>query len=645
MNNNMNNGNGNNNNDNFNGGYGGRGGMTYYECGKTGHMARDCWSKRGRSGQQDDEVHVFVRDLMEEKKEEKRKRAEEEQKGREKEKERKRELDIARRTEEMKLQLQADIEDKWRRQQEEMAKKDRERNLQTETVKNGSPKVSLRTRTISKAKSKRPVRRRHAKKRSSKQSTDSSTSSDSEISDSASSDSSEDSEEELLRMVRLLREEKRRVKSKRKQARGRPVRKAPARTCEKGECSKKSTSTLTQRLDAEDEPRTPLTRGDGRQEVVFTSGLTWADRWRNVKTQFGMSEVKIGGRSMLLRQAKKLCEVGGEVSFVKIRKTSTMTERYRHELLSLLKHPRRVTTLPRSPTKKVVGFYRVAGFFRKKETKERLKIKIDRVLKRKTGVSIRRRVTVKYPFDASVLQSKVRRKTEVTIDEKLLDVVVATFVKKKVRLVCTKNRSVASIVHNYRSFAHTLSVVCPCERFQVKKHEGHVLRRLIDIEETPFFVRNSKNVTKTDKQNSREDILQGISTATAYLGKCTRELDVATCFQEIGDRSAAWTERQVRDRALQYEGLVLAPVDRNPGDTALICPILYKHAFGKTFTWNPDYETVAASETEVLATSKRDYEETDLSELGKWKKDGSLGKAYVLPKDKDLQRWRPIAPA
>ncbi|GBG73593.1 hypothetical protein CBR_g16935 [Chara braunii] len=234
----------------------GKGGMTCYECGMTGHMARDCWSKRGRSGQQDDEVHVFVRDLMEEK-EEKKKRAEEEQKRREEEKERKRELDIARRIEEMKLQLQSDIDDTWRRQQEEMANKVRESYLKTKTVKNGSPKVSPRSRTIFRAKSKRPVRRRHAKKRSSKQSTDSSTSSDSEISDSASSDSSEDSEEDLLRMVRLLREEKRRVKSKRKKARGRPVRKAPARTCEKRECSKKSTSTLT----GEDEPRTPLTGG------------------------------------------------------------------------------------------------------------------------------------------------------------------------------------------------------------------------------------------------------------------------------------------------------------------------------------------------------------------------------------------------
>ncbi|GBG74864.1 hypothetical protein CBR_g19377 [Chara braunii] len=46
-----------------------------------------------------------------------------------------------------------------------------------------------------------------------------------------------------------------------------------------------------------------------------------------------------------------------------------------------------------------------------------------------------------------------------------------------------------------------------------------------------------------------------------------------------------------------------------------------------------------------MATSKRDYEVTGLGGLGKWKRNGRLGKAYVIPKDKDLQHWRPIAPA
>ncbi|GBG87667.1 hypothetical protein CBR_g45821 [Chara braunii] len=34
-----------------------------------------------------------------------------------------------------------------------------------------------------------------------------------------------------------------------------------------------------------------------------------------------------------------------------------------------------------------------------------------------------------------------------------------------------------------------------------------------------------------------------------------------------------------------------------------------------------------------------------MTAVGKWRNEGKLGKAYIIPKDKDLQRWRPIAPA
>ncbi|GBG80493.1 hypothetical protein CBR_g30955 [Chara braunii] len=95
------------------------------------------------------------------------------------------------------------------------------------------------------------------------------------------------------------------------------------------------------------------------------------------------------------------------------------------------------------------------------------------------------------------------------------------------------------------------------------------------------------------------------------------------------------------------EGLVLTPIDRNQGDTAVICPILYRHAFGKIFLWNENYEVVGnrESEVELLRKCKATFTNLKLDMIGGWKPDGRLGTAYVIPKHKDLDRWRPIAPA
>ncbi|GBG79030.1 hypothetical protein CBR_g28743 [Chara braunii] len=637
----MNNGNNNGDNrNNENGGYGGRNGITCYECGKEGHIARDCRSKRGpiRPNQQDDEVHVFVGELMEEKKEEKCKRIEDEQRRLKEEDDRRRELDIARRTEEMKMQMQADIEEKWRRQQEEAANRAREERQEVvkerwrEHVhaatsdyrgKGLAPQLYRWMRTFGIDKfAIIPVR--HTTK----------------VDDFV-------FEQYLIRDLspslntkgtrrRGVKSRKRKGKRERKKRGGEAVEKLVVGfTTVEG----KRTSLLNSLREKNEKP-------SEKTEVAFTAGEQWTDGWKQISKFLGMSELEVNGRTLLLKQAIQICQNGGKVTVVRIRKTTTTTERYKRELVRLMRQPRLVGGMARQSTSKLVGLYRTAGFFSRKETREKLKIKIDRVLWKRTGVRVRRRVTVKYPYNASILKTEVRRKVESVIDEKLDDHALAAFVKKKVRMVNTRNRTVGEVIHNHRRHAHTQPVSWSCEHHLSAKQDGHVLTRVSDMKDEPMFVRNVKNVTRSDEQNSKRDIIQGISMTIAHLkGRMQEELNVDSCVITESEMCAAWTDGEVRNWASKYQGLVLVPIDRNPGDTALICPVLYRHGFGSTFTWNPDYESVGKPEAEVLARCKKEFEVAGLTEIGRWKSDGKLGRSYVIPKDKDLQRWRPIAPA
>ncbi|GBG64287.1 hypothetical protein CBR_g41206 [Chara braunii] len=100
-------------------------------------------------------------------------------------------------------------------------------------------------------------------------------------------------------------------------------------------------------------------------------------------------------------------------------------------------------------------------------------------------------------------------------------------------------------------------------------------------------------------------------------------------------RRTAWTNEEVRIWSKQFDGLVLSPIDRNQGDTSVICPILYRHGFAGTVD----------TEEEILKRSKEDFLKSGLMSIGKWRPDGRLGTAYTIPKHKDLTRWRSIAPA
>ncbi|GBG86690.1 hypothetical protein CBR_g41753 [Chara braunii] len=95
----------------------------------------------------------------------------------------------------------------------------------------------------------------------------------------------------------------------------------------------------------------------------------------------------------------------------------------------------------------------------------------------------------------------------------------------------------------------------------------------------------------------------------------------------------------------QYKDLLVTQVDRNAGDLVMMCPSTYPYGLDKMFTWNTAYDEVSSGEMEILKELKRDFEALGLHKLVNWNSKGKIDSAYVLPKHKDLERWRPIAPA
>ncbi|GBG88944.1 hypothetical protein CBR_g48554 [Chara braunii] len=124
-------------------------------------------------------------------------------------------------------------------------------------------------------------------------------------------------------------------------------------------------------------------------------------------------------------------------------------------------------------------------------------------------------------------------------------------------------------------------------------------------------------------------------------------VDLEEVWLHRREETAAWTDSEVLEWGNRFKGLVLTPIDRNQGDTVVMCPILYRHGFGKTFAWEANYEHIGGLDLErdTVKKIRDDFHTHRLDTIGKWRVDGRLGAAYVIPKHKDLTRWRPIAPA
>ncbi|GBG81258.1 hypothetical protein CBR_g31930 [Chara braunii] len=284
-----------------------------------------------------------------------------------------------------------------------------------------------------------------------------------------------------------------------------------------------------------------------QRKVVFQNSEIWTDGWKKIKNLFGMTKIRIDGRQMEFARAKGELQKGTVCTLLGITRTPTTTSKRLQELRGMLKKPFQFKGLAAHSTNRLVGLYRAAGFFGDKKTKNDLRLKIDRAIRKKTMVGIRKRVQVKVLYDRRIVKRRIRETTEGVVTKCVADQAKANLIKSRIR--------------------------------------------------------------------------------------------------DVSCGSAAWEDATVAQWARRFRGLVLAPIDRNQGDTAVVCPVLYRHAFGKMFSWNTDYAQVPYDEKVVMRQARQDFEDEGLQKAAEWKTNGRIGKAYVIPKAKDLTRWRPIAPA
>ncbi|GBG90161.1 hypothetical protein CBR_g50255 [Chara braunii] len=388
--------------------------------------------------------------------------------------------------------------------------------------------------------------------------------------------------------------------------------------------------------------------GGLHETVTFNKGEVWIDGWRAIKRKFGETRLLIDNRRVLLKNAKERLQQGGTVVFRRIVKMKTTTEKNKQMLVLLLKRQRPVAQLANLTTNKLIGLYRAAGCFTEKKTKLAIHWRVDSAIRRKVGTGVRRKVIVKLRFDSCIWKRGIRRMTEQVIDYKVRDQAVAGFMKTRIRVIWMRNKTVGQLLHNQKTFAVEEQFPCKCNVLNLPKVEGHVATRFADLEDVPTFLRNSRNVTRASTTLKENTLIQAVLNGTKRIRGPAPTIMVPEGTIDVGRRaSLAWTDLEVRRWGKNLRGLVLVLVDRNQGDTAVFCPILYRHAFGKTFLWNTNYHEVCPIELEAdfLARCKKDFMEAGLHVFGPWRAGGRLGTAYVIPKHKDLGRWRPIAPS
>ncbi|GBG81395.1 hypothetical protein CBR_g32069 [Chara braunii] len=174
--------------------------------------------------------------------------------------------------------------------------------------------------------------------------------------------------------------------------------------------------------------------------LTFGAGQLWINGWRKIKRNFWLTKVRWKGHVLKLEATRRILESGATVTLQGIARTTTATARNLQELRWLLRKPRMKASLAQRTTHQLVGLYRAAGLLGEKKTKNDLRLSINKAIRIKTGIGVRKRVTIKVKYDSTMLKQRIRTTTEMVVDKRVEDATIASLIKRKIRVVKVSRR-------------------------------------------------------------------------------------------------------------------------------------------------------------------------------------------------------------
>ena len=131
-----------------------------------------------------------------------------------------------------------------------------------------------------------------------------------------------------------------------------------------------------------------------------------------------------------------------------------------------------------------------------------------------------------------------------------------------------------------------------------------------------------------------EEIREIFQNANQYAKECM--------YENGGETYDFYTEQDVRRTRNRLHGYVISPLDKNAGLLNVMCEKRWHMLYENTFDDNLLYKEVIMTEEEVVQGMLREYMNKGLDSIAIWNENGALPIAYILMKDKDLERIRPV---
>ncbi|GBG81970.1 hypothetical protein CBR_g34151 [Chara braunii] len=390
----------------------------------------------------------------------------------------------------------------------------------------------------------------------------------------------------------------------------------------------------------------------GQQQLTCKTlgGNTWVGGWKKLRKSFGESTIREGKTEFLLKAGKKRFKNGGTFVFVHMRKWKPKARILKAILVGILRNPKKISEVYRWGLKSLMNLYNVIKDFSKKSTRKYLRRLISRVVHDSFGFSLSADLVIRVKFDDRIRLVELRKLMNDGIMACELHVCIRNRAMKKVRIVWVENPSIGHTLHNQRAFASRDTATCVCAGSPHPKEDGHVCFRLCDDDTRYERLSNTNDIPRLDIPNRisllRQEVVFGFSNwynLKGFVPDFSR-FDFQVCFGEKDDSSDRISVEEVNTVKRECDGMVLTPLDRNAGETLVICPFVYYRAMIDSFVTNVGYRIVKDQEREVLAMVKMEVREEGLTKFARWDEWGAMEPPMYSRNIKTQVGFDPYAP-
>ncbi|GBG71444.1 hypothetical protein CBR_g8863 [Chara braunii] len=360
------------------------------------------------------------------------------------------------------------------------------------------------------------------------------------------------------------------------------------------------------------------------------------------------TQVAYGDEVQGLRECKAWMEHEGTIEIRQLRRWKPKSGPDKKFMVSILRHPYPVGLLKTCSLDALIRMNGVAADFQKASTTAFLRRLISRAVKDAYGWSLNARLIARVKFDDRIKLVEVRTLLNDRIEELEIPICMRNLARSNIRIVWVKNPSITCLLHNQRAFTKVDVLTCACACLPYPRVGDHVRFRLQELDDVDPLIFNANNFPRhVDPNRVRvlcQELTNGISSWAKFRGPMPTisESDAVRCMPTSVERTRFIDVNTVKAVKARLNGLVLTPLDRNPGETLVLCPKVYFEAMMKLFVTSPGYVVSSMGDKEVKCRMRVDAKAEGLLPFVRWDKKGKFGEAYAMPKHKDLTRFRPI---